>query len=331
MTDSPRAALSHSTLQRLLAAVGSVRAQDDTPADVPRHDWRHPHYFNEDQYNRLAAMMSQVAANIGTKLTHFFNSEMAVTPSAISQRFATALHDIGIDEACHSLTFGPGKDKPCGFLALPAKTALAWVRRLLGDCESDNNPSRPLSTLEESLLGDVVVGTIDAVLAPLRAHQDLRPGDRVIQGEPAVRFEPTQEICAITFAVTVGDSNETDEIVLVAPCSVLAPLVGKKPPAIHPISPEELARTLMEHVQQMPIQVTARLACAKLNFRELIELSPDDILLLDKSVHEPMDVLVGDQLVFRGQPARSRETRAVLVTESVGRPGQKPSRAATGK
>ena len=101
---------------------------------------------------------------------------------------------------------------------------------------------------------------MEAFLSPLRAHQELRPGDRLIRDEPAVRFEQAQEICMIVFAVTDGESSEKDELLFLLPCSLLAPLVGKARQAVQQISPEELSRTLMEHVQQMPISITARLA-----------------------------------------------------------------------
>ena len=93
-----------------------------------RHDWRHPRYFNEDQYNRLAAVISQVAAAIGGRLSHFFNSDLSVAPASIAQHFAGGLADLGIFHDRYFLTLGPGKGAPCAARARPKSSRRQTVR-----------------------------------------------------------------------------------------------------------------------------------------------------------------------------------------------------------
>jgi flagellar motor switch protein FliM len=308
--------------------MGSSDAPQEAPVEVTKRDWRSPHYFTEDQYNRLAALMSQVAAALAARLTHFFCCDLEVAPSSIVQRFAGCVNDLGVDDKARRLTFGPAKDKPCGFLRLGAETARRWVTRLLGDSESDTDPNRPLSTLEESLLGDLAAAAMDAFLAPLLAHQNLRPGDRLVKGDARVEFDPTQEVCAVTFTVT-GSGSKEDRMLFVTPCGVLAPLVGKTQQTTRQSAPEELSRTLMEHVQQMPVTITARLGCTKLSFADIVELGRDDILLLERTLNESIELLLGDQVIVRGRPVKAGERRAVLVTELAAAAGQKTSKPAT--
>ncbi len=328
MSRASTAHLNSSNVRRLLAAVGSDRAADTPMAETVKYNWRSPRYFNEDQYNRLAAVMSQVAAAIGARFSRFFNKELAVAPASIGQHFAGRLRDLGLAEGRYYLMLAAEKDKPCGFLSITTATALRWVKRLLGDAGSDADPSRALSSLEESILVDLVTAVVEAFLSPLRAHQELRPGDRLVKGEPAVRFEPAQELCTIVFAVTGGESSEKDEVLFLLPCSPLAPLVGKARQAVQQVTPEDLSRTLMEHVQQMPITVTARLASTMLSFEELLELDRDDILLLDKSLDEPIELLVENRIVFRGRAARSDGRRAAVITQSTSVPVQKAAKTA---
>lgn len=316
MTGLPRIDPAHVNVRRLLAAVGSAHAADDVPTEVIQHDWRSPHYFNEDQYNRLAAVISQVAAAIGGRLAHFFNSDVSVAPASIAQHFAGGLRDLGLLKGRYFLVLGPGKGTPCGFLGITAATAMRWVRRLLGDVEASDSPAGSLSPLEESLLTDLVTAGMESFLAPLRAQQDLRGSEQIIMGDPAVRFEPAQEICTIAFSVTGDGWNEPDEMLFVLPCSVLAPLVGKSQRAIQTVPPEELSRILTAHIQKMPVTVTVRLGGTVLSVEELLDLDQDDILLLEKPLDEPIDLLVEGRTVFRGRPARAAGRCAVVVTES---------------
>jgi len=94
------------------------------------------------------------------------------------------------------------------------------------------------------------------------------------------------------------------------------------------ISPEELSRTLTEHVQQMPVTVTARLASTTLHFEELLDLGRDDILLLDRSLDEAIELLVDSRIVFRGRVARSGGQRAVVITQAANTGVQKAAKAA---
>jgi flagellar motor switch protein FliM len=327
MTQARCTHLGSANIRRLLATMGSSGAQDEAPAEVTKRDWRSSHYFSEDQYNRLAAVLSQVAVTIGARLTHFFCCDLEVAPSSILQRFAGCITDLGIDEKTRCLTFGPAKSRPCGFLSFSSETARRWVTRLLGDSESDADPNRPLSVLEESLLSDLAAATLEAFLAPLAAHQDLRPGDRLLKGNPDIEIEPTQEVCAVTFTVTGSDSGQGDQMLFLTPCNVLAPLVGRAQQTARQNSPEELSRILMEHVQQMPVTITARLGSTRLSFADVVELGRDDILLLDRALHESVELLLGNRVIVRGRCVKTGEKRAVLVTELAAAP--KTSKAAT--
>lgn len=316
MTASSSNNLNQAKIHQLLAAVGSVPAQEEPALEMTAYDWRDPHSFNEDELNQLAAVMSQVAARIAETFARFYSSEHHVSPIAVTQHFANDLpNQIELDRGC-CLTFSPDKGQPCGFAAIAAQTALAWVTHLLGDSDTGDDPERPLSGLEESLLFDLMTATVEGFLLPLRPHLNLKSGARLCQGQPEIQFETTEELCRIVFQVKRGDADDACEIAFLLPCSRLAALVGKVATIPPQISPQELSRTLMEHVQQMPVTVTARLASTTVSFREILDLSPGDILLLDKPIRESMELIINGTGVFSGRPVRSQGHYAVAIQRS---------------
>ena len=315
MTVASDSNLSKAKVHRLLQAVGSIPAVAESGVEAGEWDWRTPHYFNEDQRNRLAAVMTQVAALLSDRFVHFYNSEFNVRTTSISQHFAADLtRQIHPDQG-FSLPFGPAPDHPCGFLVVPSEAALSWATRLLGDSETNNDPDRVISSLEESLLSDLLTAVVETFLRPLNVNQNLQAGVNLSKGCPAIPYERTEEICRIVFQIQQAEAKETAEVSFVLPCSLLAPVVGKPLRAEVQPSQEQLAHLLMEHVQQMPVTVTARLAATRLSFEEVLDLSVDDILLIDKPLKEPMDVIVDGRVVFRGRPARSNGQYAIFVTE----------------
>lgn len=317
MTDSSAANLNRTKLHQLLAAVGSTPAQSEPTPEAVLYDWRDPHYFDEDQCNRLAAVMSQVSALLAERCAHYFNSEFKVLPTSITQHFANDL-DRHIDpKRGFSQVFGPEGKTACGFLRVGVEVAMDWVTRLLGDTESEQDSERVLSPLEESLLSDLIGALVEAFLTGLKPHHELRPTGDVGRGSVDMEFEPTDPICRVVFQISQaeGDDEAASEITFVVAGPTLAPVVGKSIQPLPTIAPDELSRLLMEHVHQMPVSVTARLASTRLSFEEVLDLASGDVLLIDKPLDEPVELIINNQTVFRGRPARSDGQYAVFITE----------------
>jgi flagellar motor switch protein FliM len=256
--------LGQAKIRQLLAAVGSAPAPEPPAGAVTPYDWRDPHYLNADQLNRLAAIMSQAAARLGDVFTRFFSREFDVSPTAVTQHFAGDLHRSFEPDNSYCLTFGPDKGPSCGFLAISTRTTMAWVSRLLGDTEPAGDSDRALSSLEESLLSDLVAAVIEVFLGSLKPHEDLKGSGRLSKGQPDIRFETTEEICRIAFQIKEADKSEPSEVTFLLSCSRLAALTGKTLAATSRATPQELSQALMEHLQQMPVTVTARLATARI-------------------------------------------------------------------
>ena len=314
MTDPPANPLSRTKIRQLLTAVGSAPAPDASVPQVAEYDWRDPHYFNEDQLNRLAAIMSQVAARIAGTFTRFYSTEFDVSPMSINQHYADDLpHHLAVDRAYY-LTFSPEKGQPCGCIMVAPDTAMTWATRLLGDLEPDGDPERPLSPLEESLLFDLVGAVLEGFLTPLQPHDPLGPNGQLATGQPNLQFDRMEAVCRIVFQIR--GVEETSDVTFALPCSRLAPLVGKNTTAAVKATPQESRRVLSEHLQEMPVPITARLGSTTLSFQEMADLAPGDILLLEKPVDGLVELVVDDRVLYRGHVARSESKYAVSITES---------------
>lgn len=307
--------LGQAKIQQLLAAVGTAPSRNDGGPETTVYDWRDPHYFNDDQCNRLAAIMSQVGALLSEQYAHFYNSEHDVTPSSIVQFYAADLPKHIDPQTVLTLSIGPTDGPACGYLAITIPTAVDWSKRLLGDAGSESGQEHQLSSLETSLLTDLTAAIGRAFLDPLRTYLDFAVGKELTNGCPDLGLDPTGEMCRITFQIKPNESNDISEVSFVFPCRTLAPLVGKNLNSEPKPSPEELAQILMRHVQEIPVTLRAQLATTRLSFSEVLNLAPDDILLLDKFIDEPVDVKVNTEVVFRGRPAQSGGRYAVFVTE----------------
>ena len=311
--------LGKARISQLLAAVGSTHATDEAPPQVTPYDWRDPHFFNASQRNRLAQVWGQVAARMAEILTRTRGSSIEVSLKAFTQHYAGDLcRRLQLDQD-HCLTFAPDKGLPCGFVSIAARTALTWVTWLLGDADSARDPNQALSSLEESLLSDLVTAVLEAFLGPLRPSHNLRPTGAWAKGQPSLQFERSEEVARILLAAKSTEKDEPAEIAFVLPCSRLAALAGKTATAApSKVSPQELSRALVEHLQEVPVTLRATLASTSLTFQEVLDLGPGDILLLGQRVDGLAELTINGRVAFRGRPARAQGRYAVVIAESAG-------------
>lgn len=66
---------------------------------------------------------------------------------------------------------------------------------------------------------------------------------------------------------------------------------------------------------EAPLEVTVRLGSARLSLRELLNLRAGSVLVLERQVGEPAEVMVGDKVVALGQVVMVENELGVRLTE----------------
>ena len=87
--------------------------------------------------------------------------------------------------------------------------------------------------------------------------------------------------------------------------------VGQQEP-VHSKVAEDL-----EHVFDVPVNVSAVLGRTKLEIGELLRLGPGTVLELDRRVGEAIDIFVNDRLVARGEVVLVDDRLGVTMTEII--------------
>jgi flagellar motor switch protein FliN/FliY len=73
----------------------------------------------------------------------------------------------------------------------------------------------------------------------------------------------------------------------------------------------------LEHVFDVPVNVSAVLGRTRLEIGELLRLGPGTVLELDRRVGEAIDIFVNDRLVARGEVVLVEERLGVTMTEII--------------
>jgi len=308
--------LSREKIHRLLTAVGSRPAEDTTKIEATEYNWRQPHYFAHNQLDKLDDFTKNLAMVMAEKLANFCRSELDVTVVSTTQHFAVELLDQASDSGQNDyyLAFGTDQEHPCGLIRVPAKTAFIWATKLLGDTESKEDSKADLSQLEESLLLDITSVIVKA-FSEIYGDSVFQPAKSIVKRLWPLELKGTEELCKITLQIKESHQESSSEVHIIILCSTLEPVVGKAEQAVGKFSAEDISKAILGCLQQMSVSITAQLASTALSLEEIMSLEVDDILLLDKGISEPVELIVNGRAILHGRPAKSAGKYAVVITE----------------
>lgn len=317
MSDSLSNSLSKEKIQQLLAAVGSRGTDETSQIEAAEYNWRQPHCFNIAQLKKLDGFTKKTAEIIARNFSDLYHSSFDVTIVSTSQHFANEIikHAAVEEQSSYYLAFGKEENRSCGFIGIPDQTAFIWAAQLLGGSGSEKESGEGLSQLEESLLFDVGSFVISA-LGESDKSLDFQPGPNICKGQLPLELQGTEELCKITFSVTDAGSEGCESYILI-PCENLGIVVGKdnSQGAQTKLTAKDCSRMMINHLETVPVSITVKLGSAMFTLEEIATLQSGDILLLDKAVDEPAEVLAKGIVVFYGRPAKSAGRYAVAITE----------------
>ncbi|MCK5472469.1 MAG: FliM/FliN family flagellar motor switch protein, partial [Planctomycetes bacterium] len=80
------------------------------------------------------------------------------------------------------------------------------------------------------------------------------------------------------------------------------------------------SKAILAHLNNATVSATAQLAKMSLRFEEVMELGAGDVLVLDKKIDEPIDLIIEDKMFFKAKPAQAAGKYAVVITEPLCKP-----------
>ena len=85
--------------------------------------------------------------------------------------------------------------------------------------------------------------------------------------------------------------------------------------AAHAAQPTQVLSTGIELLLDIELEAALRFGCKELPLAEILELGPGDVVQLDRNVTEPVDLVVGDKIVARGEVVLVNGNFGLRVTE----------------
>lgn len=306
---------SRDQLRQLLAKARENGPVEETSVDAVDYDWSVPHHFGPMQQKKLKQFTEEMSLDLSEQFAEMCGEELTVSISGITEHFSGALtKEYATDKDTCYLTFGETGKKPVGVLVMSKKTSVHWAAKVLHDTPPEDIENCEMSQLEKSMLSDIASATVRTFSESCVKNNlaFFKAAESLTNEEWPLELSDFEELSRISFTAQSGSDETEASFVVIS--RVFDGLFISTNDNTTPPTETEVRNLIISHLNDIPIPVKAVLGRANISVSDLMTVEKGDVLVLDKRIDSPIEILIDDTIFFMGRPAKSMKKCAVAIT-----------------
>lgn len=286
---------------------------------VRTYDFAHPDKLSKVHLRVLQSMMSCLERTWSSTLTSTLKIETVVTLDSVEQAaFGACAESFPTASIITALTMKPLSG--ASYLQMSSTLGLGLIGRMAGSrAQSDWEP-RELTMVEQKILQRLLDRLISDLKAAWKPLIGLDVAITTIHNSAdEMEVLPEEMMLVVGFTWTIGPSEQ--KVAIVIPTAsldlvrdLLTPeqwLRGK------PSEEQKQTATPSALLVDVPVQAVVELGRAQVSMQDIIGIDVGDVIRLDRSVNELLDVRVQGETKFYGKPGLIGTQIAVQIAEQV--------------
>ncbi|UHA73929.1 flagellar motor switch protein FliM [Paenibacillus sp. 481] len=317
--------LSQNEIDALLAALSSGEMdaeelkKEETQRKIRSYDFKRAVRFSKDHIRSL----TRIHENFSRYLTTYFSAQLRT----FVQINVVQVEQLPYDEFIRSIPkmtilniFEAEPLKGRMVLEVNPNVAFAMLDRLLGGVGTTPTKINALTEIETTVMERIFSRAFDSLQEAWKNVLDIRPRLEALETNPQFMqiVSPNETIALISLSTKIGDT--TGMINLCIPHVVIEPIMPKL--SVHswfvsekktrePIEIEKLR----QRVSKAKLLISAELGSSSITVNEMLQLSVGDVIALNKSVDEGLDIRIGDRVKYIGSPGVLKDRMAVQIEQ----------------
>lgn len=288
------------------------------PKRVRTYDFRRPDKFSKEQLRTLQMIHENMTRYLATYFAARFRTMVQMVIGSVDQNtYSDFIRSVSNPSVLCPFTIDP-LPGTCVMDINPI-VAFPMIDRLFGGPGAALQQNRALTEIETSVMGGVIQGTLSAFAEVWSNIASMTPKPGAIETNPLfVQVAAPSEI-VVTIAIDVRIGEHVGVITLCIPHLTLEPILPKlsahnwfQQTSSEPRLADQLA--LQGRVGEARVPLIVELGRTTLTIREILDISPGDVLMVDTAKGSNLTVYVGTQPKFVGQPGRVKGRLALEVT-----------------
>jgi len=287
---------------------------------VRQYDFAHPDKLSKLNLRALQLMFSSLEHPWAATLSAALRSEVTVQVNPIEQS-SFGVHAEAFPAACviGSVTMEPLPG--LSIIDLPTTLALSIVNRLTGGKGEGPAEPREMTQIELSIVKRLLnrlCADLSSAWSPVKQVQF---SVSELHQSPADVGVDVEELVIVAGTIWNVDSTE-HHVNIALPVSSLDPVLDVLDPQTWlrrdagrgTISAEAVAELL----ESVNIEVAVEAGHARVSMQDLVNMGVGDVIRLDRSVNDPLDVKIGGRVSFSGRPGLVGRRLSVQIKDRVG-------------
>ncbi len=312
--------LTSDELESLLATVeeaGSGKRKREKR--VLEYDFVRPNKLSGEQLRSLQRLHEAIAQNATMALSSYLRINIEATIVSLGElTFEVFRNSLPNPTVINVLSIAPLPER--ALCTIDMKLAFSLLDRMLGGPGKPLEKPRPLTTIEQALLDNVVRRFLERLAEGWAELAGFTPVVESREMDPQfVQVIPSSEMVLVaTFNLAAPGEIESGELCVCIPFisldRVLARLSNQfRFAAMRREQTDDQRRYLRKVVDHSRLPAVARLGTATVSLGELLALRPGDVVVLDQSTLDPVQLSVRGRLRALGRPGRIGRHLGVLV------------------
>lgn len=311
MTASPRTAPS-----RVVASSAYDRRRRPAAAVTP-YDFRRPVKLSRENSRALQIAFETFARQVATVMTSALRSVCHVSLASVEQltytEYVESLGDLT------SMTIFTAEPVPgSSVLELPLPVVMTCVDHLLGGPGAAEQPQRPLTDLESTVVGGLLERLVSEVRYAFASLVAMEPKVRGVEYSPQLAqvAHAADAMIVARFTLRKDETEHTLSLCMSFP-GLLPYLTAAGGAGVvserERRQREEASARLAAGFQDVPVDVAVRFRTTLADPVELSGLRPGDVVRLKHPAQAPLDVTAADVVFAHATPGAQGRRLAALV------------------
>jgi flagellar motor switch protein FliM len=315
--------LSQEEIDALLGVVEPEVQTEPPPPDQPSpeavlpYDFRRPNRVSKEQLRFLHTIHEGFARQFGNSLSGYLRNIVDIQIISVDQ-LTYGEYVLSLPNSTALFLFSMKPLEGNGVLEINPALILNMIDRLFGGSGEQASSSRDLTAIETAVVTRLVEQGLKAlsvawqrVIAFEPELQELMKNPQMLQLLPN-----TETVILVTFELRMGSYSGILSVcypyiamdTIIPNMSARHVLMAQNRRVVEG-GPEWIGRALGETL----VEVVAELGCAELTVREFLRLRPGDVIKLDRTLNEPVQLLVGGERKALARPGLKGHNRAVRL------------------
>lgn len=316
--------LSQNEIDDLLKALstGEIDAQEmqttTQEKKIKVHDFRRASKFAKDHIKTLNIIYDHYARLVTNFLTGYLRTLVQVDVVTVEALpYGDFSNSVSNPVIIAVIDFAPLTGSI--ILEIEPNVAYALVDRILGGRGTSMERIREFTEIELAIIERIIIQILNLMREPWENVLSIRP--RLDKIETNAQFAQivalNETVALITLNAKVGDVDGMINICI--PHMVVEPIVSKLSTrfwfsTVEKEASPEMKESIEGRIENTKVPVRAILGKATITVNEFIDLQQGDVIPLDTSVCEDMEIHVGDLLKFYATPGVKKNKIAVKIT-----------------